>query len=94
MIETKQSLRIVGFEPYDDGSHRAVRESISRHSVHDWTWLTRPGRAWKWRMRLAAPEMVDQAVERGVFDRPVDAIFATSLLGMSDLRGMLAKVGI
>ncbi|MCH7604288.1 MAG: DUF3524 domain-containing protein [Planctomycetes bacterium] len=94
MVETRNTLRIVGFEPYDDGSHRAVRESISRHSKHDWTWLTRPGRAWKWRMRLAAPEMVDQALEGGVFDRPVDAIFATSLLGLSDLRGLLAKVGI
>jgi len=78
-------LRILAFEPYDAGSHRAVRESISRHSRHEWTWLTRPGRAWKWRMRIGALEMLQQAGAAGAFDRPIDLIFATSLLSLSDL---------
>lgn len=83
------SLRILAFEPYDTGSHRAVRQSIERHSRFDWTWRTLPGRAWKWRMRLAAAEMVDQARADGVLDHPFDLVFATSLMSASDLRALL-----
>ncbi len=85
----RPKLRIVAFEPFDRGSHRAVRESISRHSRHQWRWLTRPGRAWKWRMRLAAVELLEEAADRGLFEPPVDAIFTTSLLSAADLRALL-----
>jgi len=85
--------RILGFEPFDSGSHRAVRESIERHSRHRWMWLTRPGRAWKWRMRLAAVEMFEQAQRAGVLDAPFDAVFATSLMSLSDLRALMARAG-
>lgn len=81
--------RLLAFEPYDRGSHRAVRLSISRHSRHAWTWRTRPGRAWKWRMRLAAAELVEAAAREGVLDAPADAIFATSLMSLADLRALL-----
>ena len=40
-------------------------------------------------MRLAAVELVDQAVRQGVLERPVDVVFATSLLSAADLRAML-----
>lgn len=89
MTASSASLRILAFEPFDAGSHRAVRESISRHSRHRWTWLTRPGRSWKWRMRLAAMELVDQAREAGEFERPIDLVFLTSLMSAADLRAML-----
>ncbi|MHC4991720.1 MAG: tRNA-queuosine alpha-mannosyltransferase domain-containing protein, partial [Planctomycetota bacterium] len=82
-------LNILGFEPFDRGSHRAVRESIDRHSRHTWRWTTRPGRAWKWRMRLAALEMVAEAAATGQLDPPPDLIFATSLMSVSDLRAAL-----
>ena len=86
---TSPPLRVLGFESYDTGSHRAVRELISAHSRHRWTWLTRPGRGWKWRMRLAAVELVESAAASGRFDEPIDAIMATSLMGVADLRAML-----
>lgn len=92
-------LRVLAFEPYDAGSHRQVRELISKHSRHSWTWLTRPGRAWKWRMRLAAVELAEQAAELmnevhqgGDLRREAarfDAVFATSLLSAADLRALL-----
>ena len=63
-------LTILGFEPYDEGSHRAVRESIAARSRHRWTWFTRPGRGWKWRLRLAAVELVDGPVTLGVNRAP------------------------
>jgi glycosyltransferase involved in cell wall biosynthesis len=78
-------LSILAFEPFDTGSHRAVRLSITDNSRHRWTWLTRPGRAWKWRMRLAALELVDEARATGAFRQPIDAVFATSLLSVPDL---------
>jgi len=84
-MSTARRLRILAFEPYDGGSHRAVRESISRHSRHEWTWLTRPARAWKWRMRIGALEMLAEAEAAGELNRPIDAIFATSLLSLADL---------
>lgn len=82
-------LRVLGFESYDTGSHRAVRELIGAHSRHRWTWLTRPGCGWKWRMRLSAVELVDQAAEAGHLDEPIDAIVATSLMSAADLRALL-----
>ncbi|MHC5001820.1 MAG: tRNA-queuosine alpha-mannosyltransferase domain-containing protein [Planctomycetota bacterium] len=82
-------LRVLGFEPFDAGSHRAVRESISRRSRHDCRWVCRPGRAWKWRMRLAALELVRQQEFRDAADPPPDVILATSLLSASDLRAAL-----
>ena len=85
----KPLLAILGLEPFDAGSHRVVRETISRHSSHQWTWLTRPGRAWKWRMRLAAIELIEKAHQIGAFDPIPDLIFTTSLLSASDLRGLL-----
>ncbi|MHC4964397.1 MAG: tRNA-queuosine alpha-mannosyltransferase domain-containing protein [Planctomycetota bacterium] len=80
-------LRVLGFESYDGGSHRSVRKMISAHSRHEWTWLTRPARGWKWRMRLAAVELLEQAAPR--LAEPIDAIAATSLMSVADLRAML-----
>src|SRR5262245_51528579 len=89
MARLDGALRILAFEPFDTGSHRAVRESITRHSRHEWTWFKRPGRAWKWRMRLAAAEMVEEAERAGALAREFDAVFATSLMGVADLRALL-----
>ncbi len=83
------SLAVLGFEPYDTGSHRAVRDLVSAHTRHRWTWLTRPGRGWKWRMRLAAVELLDAAAAAGRLHEPIDVIVATSLLSVADLRAIL-----
>ncbi|MCP3904755.1 MAG: DUF3524 domain-containing protein [Planctomycetes bacterium] len=89
MESPRPALRVLAFEPFDSGSHRAVRESISRHSRHRWHWLTRPGRAWKWRMRLAALEFAREVGAGEAPDAPPDVIFATSLLSLADLRAVL-----
>ena len=78
---------MLGFESFDAGSHRQVREMISAHSRHEWTWLTRPARGWKWRMRLAAVELLGQAGDR--LAEPIDAIVASSLMSAADLRALL-----
>jgi len=91
MSRSPDTFRILAFEPFDAGSHRAMRESISRHSRHAWTWITRPGRFWKWRMRTAAIEMIESAQQQGAFDAPVDAIMLTSLMSAADLRALLPE---
>jgi glycosyltransferase involved in cell wall biosynthesis len=84
-------LRVLAFQPFDTGSHRAVRESIARHSRHRVRWVCRPGRAWKWRMRLGAFELLEEAERDGVLDEPFDAILGTSLLNLADLRAGLPR---
>ena len=85
-----ERLNILAFEPFDGGSHRAVRESISQHSRHRWRWRTRPARAWKWRMRLAALELLEEAERDGSL-AAADVLFVTSLMSVADLRALLPE---
>jgi glycosyltransferase involved in cell wall biosynthesis len=75
--------RVLAFEPWDGGSHAAVRGSISRHSRHDWTWCTLPARGWRWRLRTGAWTLAEQAAEHAA--RPFDVIVASGLLSLPDL---------
>jgi len=84
-------IDILAFESFDGGSHRQFRETITRHSKHSWVWVTRPPRAWKWRMAISAIELVDQAKEQGCFDSPPDLIFVTSLIDAAALRAALPR---
>ena len=83
--------RVLAFESWDDGSHRAVRESISQHGQFHWHWVTLPRGHWRWRMRLGAAALVQIARDQGVLgdDQQWDAIFVTSLCSVSDLAAML-----
>jgi glycosyltransferase involved in cell wall biosynthesis len=85
--------RVLAFQPWDDGSHRAVRASIERHARFAWTHRCLPGRGPRWRLRHAALQFA--AMLR---DEPsssldeIDAIHATSMLSMSDLRATVPAV--
>jgi len=91
MNASRQGLKILAFEPFDVGSHRAVRESIARYSRHHWRWFTRPGRAWKWRMRLAAIELLEEARAAGGLEQRSDAVFVTSLMSAADLAALMPQ---
>ena len=80
---------ILAFESFDGGSHRQFRETLTLHSSHTWTWITRPPRGWKWRMAISAQEMVDDALRQGV-QKP-DCIFTTSLVDVAALRAALPR---
>lgn len=85
-------LNILAFETHDSGSHRQVRRAIEKHGRHDWRWVTRPGRSWKWRMRTGAAELVQEAHRSGLLGSGgwmPDVIFATSLISMGDLVALL-----
>ena len=84
-------LRILAFESHDAGSHRQVRMELAGRGRHDWRWVTRPGRSWKWRMRTGAAELVQEAERSGLLggEWSPDVIFATSLISMGDLVALL-----
>ena len=80
---------ILAFESFDGGSHKQFRETITKHSSYDWTWITRPPKSWKWRMAISALEMVDDVIRQGV-SKP-DALFCTSLTDTAALRSALPR---
>lgn len=82
-------MEILAFQPWDGGSHRAVRESITRHAHHDWSWVTLDPVGPRWRLRLGALELVDRAREQGALAARPDLLFATSLLDGAQLRSTL-----
>jgi len=84
-----ETAKILAFEAWDAGSHRAVREAIERHASSQWHWRTLPRGNWRWRLRLGAADLVREASEVGVFERPWDAVFATSMLSLTDLCALM-----
>lgn len=78
---------ILAFESFDGGSHKQFRETLTKYSSYDWTWITRPARSWKWRMAISALEMVDEAKQQGI-SKP-DILFCTSLTDVAALRSAL-----
>ncbi len=78
---------ILAFESFDGGSHKQFKETLTKYSMHDWSWITRPARSWKWRMAISALEMVDVVIEQGI-PKP-EIIFCTSLTDVSTLRSAL-----
>lgn len=92
------STRVLAFEAWDAGSHRAVRQSIEHHGTLPWHFLTLPGRSPKWRLRHAAlrfSEMIRDGTSGGG-EPPfpfleADAIVATGMLSASDLRATLPR---
>ncbi|MDP6479703.1 MAG: DUF3524 domain-containing protein [Phycisphaerales bacterium] len=88
---TGKLLRILAFEAWDGGSHRAVRESIQRHASMDWHWLTLPPANWRWRLRLGATDLAAQAAGPDVLGAEWDAVFATSLVSLAELVALLPQ---
>ena len=84
-----QPLQILAFEGWDAGSHSQVRHAISQYSRHDWHWVTKPGRAWKWRLRTGAVDLLADASHRGLLKVRPNLIFATSMVSVGDLRSLL-----
>lgn len=81
-------LNVLALQPWDKGSHLAVRKSIGRHSVHNWTWLTRDGRMHRWRLRFAGLDFAREVREQG---DTYDVVFATSMCSLADFRAAVPK---
>jgi glycosyltransferase involved in cell wall biosynthesis len=84
-------VRVWALEPYYGGSHRQFLDGLARHSSHDFSLLTLPGRHWKWRMHGGALELAAQAAAAlGQGAEPPDVYFASDML---DLPVFLAALG-
>jgi glycosyltransferase involved in cell wall biosynthesis len=81
-------LRVALLEPFWGGSHRASAEGWARWSRHRIRIESLPPRFWKWRMRAAA---FDFARRLGSEAEGVDVLFATDLLDLAHLRGLLSR---
>ena len=79
-------LRVLALQPWDAGSHRAVRESILRHTGHEWTWLKLPGRGVRWRLRHSGMRFAREAAELIERGQEFDLVFATGLCSLADFR--------
>lgn len=82
-------MRILALNPFHTGSHKAFLEGWQRHSRHDFTTLTLPGRHWKWRMRTAAIELAPQVNALAREGHTWDAIWATDMLNLAELIALL-----
>lgn len=82
-------LRILAFEPYYGGSHRAFLDTWVAHSRHAWTLETLPARHWKWRMRGSALWLAERRAgdPAGGFD----ALLTSDMTSVADLRALLPK---
>ncbi|NOX57711.1 MAG: DUF3524 domain-containing protein [Planctomycetes bacterium] len=84
-----RALRVLAFEPYYGGSHRAFLDTWIEGSRHDWTVFTLPARHWKWRMRGSAIWFADQ-----IADTPAgrfDVLFTCDMTSVADLRALLPQ---
>ena len=80
------SHRILALEPWYAGSHRAVADSITRHSRHGWRWLTRTGGGVRWCLRHAGVVFAEELRAQHVADVEADLVFVSSLCSLSDFR--------
>jgi len=83
--------KILAFESFDGGSHKQFRQTMTKYSTHNWTWITRPPCDWKWRMLIGAQELVEDAIRKNCFKNAPDFIFSTSLIDVAALRTTLPK---
>ncbi|MCA9251406.1 MAG: DUF3524 domain-containing protein [Phycisphaerae bacterium] len=84
-----KSLRVIAFEPYYGGSHRAFLDTWIDASVHQWELFTLPARHWKWRMRGSAMWLAKQ-LENAPAGR-YNALFTCDMTSVADLRALLPR---
>jgi glycosyltransferase involved in cell wall biosynthesis len=78
-------MRILLLEPYFTGSHRVWAEGYARHSGHQVSTLSLPGRWWKWRMHGGAVTLARLAEEWVSKNGPPDLLLATDMLDLTTL---------
>ena len=72
-------------EPYYGGSHRQLVDGLIERVVPGAELWTLPARKWKWRMRGSSLEFARRA---GLEFPEVDAVFASSMVNLAELRGI------
>jgi glycosyltransferase involved in cell wall biosynthesis len=73
-------MKILILEPFFTGSHQSWAEGLKKHSRHEITILSLPGRHWKWRMHGGAISLANQFLQLSY--RP-DLLIASDMLDFS-----------
>ena len=82
--------RLLLVEPYLTASHAAFAQGLMAHVAARWTLLGLPGRHWRWRMRGAAAHLARAAAD--VLAQPWDGLVCSDMLGLAELRGLVASL--
>jgi glycosyltransferase involved in cell wall biosynthesis len=82
-------VKISLLSPYHSGSHRQWAEGYCKHSRHEVSLLTLPGRFWKWRMHGGAVNLARRFLAG---DRQPDALLATDMLDLSTFLALTRQV--
>ncbi|MCB0761570.1 MAG: DUF3524 domain-containing protein [Flavobacteriales bacterium] len=81
-------LRVALVEPFFSGSHASWANGLKKHSSHDITLFTLPGRHWKWRMTAGAVPLAHAINESAI---PFDVCLATSMTDVALLKALVHK---
>ena len=73
-------MKILLLEPYCTGSHRSWAKGYKKHSKHNITILSLPGRFWKWRMHGGAVTLAKEFLK---LQESFDLILATDMLDLT-----------
>ncbi|MBT3585155.1 MAG: DUF3524 domain-containing protein, partial [Halobacteriovoraceae bacterium] len=80
-------MKIALIEAFSTGSHRAWLEGVTKHSCHQVTPFSLPGRFWKWRMHGGAISLADQLEQSGL---DFDLILCTDMMDLALFKGLLS----
>ena len=81
-------MNILLLEPYFTGSHRSWAEGYKKHSNHDITILSLPGRFWKWRMHGGS---VTLSKEFAKLEDSFEIILASDMLDLTTFLSLTRK---
>ncbi|MGV1099047.1 tRNA-queuosine alpha-mannosyltransferase domain-containing protein [Thiovibrio sp. JS02] len=83
-------MRVLVFEPYYGGSHKAFLAGLLAHLPCEFILYTLPAHSWKWRMRLAAPYFAAQLRDLAAGEAG-DCLFCSSMLDVAAFKGLLPR---
>lgn len=81
-------MKIALIEPFFSGSHRSWALEVQRHSSHEITLFTLPGRYWKWRLSQGATLLAKEFLQS---ETDFDFLIGTSLLDLPTFLGLTRK---
>ena len=82
-------MKILAFEPYYGGSHKAFIDGLSQASGHTWTVLTLPAHKWKWRMRHSAITFASEAAKLLNTGQRWELLFCSDMLNLAEFAALV-----
>ncbi len=87
-----QVCQVLLVSPFHTGSHRSWAEGLIRHSQHNITLVSLPGRFWKWRMQGGSVRLARHIRELLNSGYRPDILLVTDMVHLPVLTGLLSDV--